>query len=172
MARYHINPETGNPNVCAAKVKCKLTSESGVAPPHYETQSEAKKAAEAKTKKTGQTKPKAPANTSDKTKTQAKKQSEKPVAVKAETKLFEAPVTSPVEAPVSVLPEVKTLEKVAPADEELRGPESLERAIKIARKLSISTAKRKQDVLVNFKKFQKNIPSRLRSIRSKVTKRS
>lgn len=181
MARYHINPETGNPNVCTAKVKCKFTSEDGVVPPHYETQSEAKKAAEAKAKKTSQAKPKAQAKIPN------KKQSEKPAVVKAETGSGKSAtlaammnernetklVAPPVEAPIAALPEAKTLENVVPTDDdELRGPESLERAIKIARKLSISAIKRKKILLVSLKKFQKNAPSRLRSIRSKITKRS
>jgi hypothetical protein len=46
MAKYHINPETGNANVCTAKVKCKFTSSDGVEPPHYGTKLDAQKAAE------------------------------------------------------------------------------------------------------------------------------
>jgi hypothetical protein len=140
MARYHINPQTGNPNVCTAKVKCKFTSEDGVIPPHYETQSEAEKAAEAQSKKRGQAKPKAQA------KTPVKKQSEKPAEVKFETKLptVETPVKALPKA-VEVLPEAKpshhTLENNASeAKYELRGSENLEKAIKFARKLDNSIA--------------------------------
>jgi hypothetical protein len=46
MAKFHINPETGNANVCTAKVKCKFTSDDGVEPPHYLTKQEAQLAAE------------------------------------------------------------------------------------------------------------------------------
>lgn len=46
MAKYHINPETGNANVCTAKIKCKFTSDEGVEPPHYSTKIEAQKASE------------------------------------------------------------------------------------------------------------------------------
>jgi hypothetical protein len=46
MAKFHINPETGNANVCTAKVKCKFTSDEGVEPPHYATKLDAQKAAE------------------------------------------------------------------------------------------------------------------------------
>lgn len=46
MAKYHINPETGNANVCTAKVKCKFTSDEGVEPPHYATKLDAQKASE------------------------------------------------------------------------------------------------------------------------------
>lgn len=46
MAKYHVNPETGNANVCTAKIKCKFTSDEGVEPPHYATKLDAQKAAE------------------------------------------------------------------------------------------------------------------------------
>ena len=46
MAKYHINPETGNANICTAKVKCKFTNSEGVEPPHYGTKLDAQKAAE------------------------------------------------------------------------------------------------------------------------------
>lgn len=46
MPKYHINPDTGNANVCTAKVKCKFTSEDGVEPPHYESKIDARAAAE------------------------------------------------------------------------------------------------------------------------------
>lgn len=38
---YHINPETGRPNLCRAKIKCRFKDQT-----HYETKAEAKKAAE------------------------------------------------------------------------------------------------------------------------------
>lgn len=44
MTSYHINPNTGNPNVCPDEAQCKFASEEGVNPPHFETQVEAKKA--------------------------------------------------------------------------------------------------------------------------------
>lgn len=46
MAKYHINPETGNANVCTAEIKCKFTSSEGVEPPHYGTKQDAQKASE------------------------------------------------------------------------------------------------------------------------------
>lgn len=46
MAKYHINPETGNANVCTATIKCKFTSDDGVEPPHYGTKQDAQKASE------------------------------------------------------------------------------------------------------------------------------
>jgi hypothetical protein len=140
MARYHINPQTGNPNVCTAKVKCKFTSEDGVIPAHYETQAEAEKAAEAQSKKTVQAKPKAQA------KIPAKKQSEKPAEVKAEAKL--PTVETPVKAlpkTVEVLPATQTLSNTLENNtsedkDELRVSENLEKAIKFARKLDNSIA--------------------------------
>lgn len=46
MSKYHINPETGNANICTATVKCKFTSDEGVEPPHYGSKVDAQKASE------------------------------------------------------------------------------------------------------------------------------
>lgn len=46
MTKFHINPNTGNPNVCPDKLQCKFTNEEGIVPPHYATKDEAKKAVE------------------------------------------------------------------------------------------------------------------------------
>jgi len=42
MAKYHLNPETGNPNLCRAKVKCRFGGESL----HYSSMEEARAAFE------------------------------------------------------------------------------------------------------------------------------
>lgn len=44
MTSYHINPNTGNPNICSDESQCKFASDEGTTPPHFETQVEAKKA--------------------------------------------------------------------------------------------------------------------------------
>lgn len=52
--KYHINPETGRPNQCSADENhkngrgCKYTSRGGIAPEHYPSKEEARKAYEAK----------------------------------------------------------------------------------------------------------------------------
>jgi hypothetical protein len=93
MTRYHINPNTGNPNICTGKVKCKFTSEEGVEPPHYETKIEAQKPTEKQI-----------------------------IATSSRT---------------------QALKKTYESDEELRGSENLEKAIKFARKLDNSIAQKR-----------------------------
>lgn len=44
MSKYHINPETGNPNLCRAKVKCRF----GLENEHYKTKEDAREAYELK----------------------------------------------------------------------------------------------------------------------------
>lgn len=43
MARYHINPETGRPNICRAKTPdaCKYAKD-GESVPHYDSKEEAR----------------------------------------------------------------------------------------------------------------------------------
>lgn len=45
---YHINPETGKPNICRATGKrgCKYKAENGAEPPHYATEQDAREAYE------------------------------------------------------------------------------------------------------------------------------
>lgn len=46
MAKYHINPKTGGPSICTAtKKECKYAT-NGETPPHYESETEARKAYE------------------------------------------------------------------------------------------------------------------------------
>jgi len=45
MTRYHVNPETGNPNICRAKIRCDFAVD-GQEPPHFDTKEAAKKHAE------------------------------------------------------------------------------------------------------------------------------
>lgn len=45
MAKYHINPETGRPNICNAVYRC-LFSVDGVPPEHYDSKAEARAAYE------------------------------------------------------------------------------------------------------------------------------
>jgi hypothetical protein len=46
MSKFHINPTTGNPNVCPNEWECKFANAEGIIPPHYATKDEAKKAVE------------------------------------------------------------------------------------------------------------------------------
>lgn len=41
MTRYHVNPETGRPNICRAKIRCDFTVD-GQEPPHFESKADAK----------------------------------------------------------------------------------------------------------------------------------
>lgn len=45
MARYHINPETGRPNLCSAKFQCRFAV-GGQEPEHYDSKDEARAAFE------------------------------------------------------------------------------------------------------------------------------
>lgn len=47
MTRYHVNPESGRPNICRAKIRCDFAVD-GQEPPHFETKAEAKSYAEEK----------------------------------------------------------------------------------------------------------------------------
>jgi len=47
MTRYHVNPESGRPNICKAQIKCDFAVD-GQEPPHFETKAEAKVYAETK----------------------------------------------------------------------------------------------------------------------------
>lgn len=39
--RYHVNPETGRPNICRAEIKCKFQEEGAPPIPHFDTKAEA-----------------------------------------------------------------------------------------------------------------------------------
>lgn len=41
MTRYHVNPETGRPNICRAKIRCDFAVD-GQEPPHFESKADAK----------------------------------------------------------------------------------------------------------------------------------
>ena len=153
MTRYHINPETGNPNVCAAKVKCKLAGSDGVVPPHYETKEAAIKAAEALAKK----------------KTKPKSESSKAAPKKPATLKKEKPAVDRVDAPFETKSEstassaVEKVEEVAESsvariatvlDDELRGSENLEKAIRLARKASIELELRKKTLATKLRKLR------------------
>jgi LmbE family N-acetylglucosaminyl deacetylase len=142
VTKYHINPETGNPNVCAAKVKCKLTSENGVTPPHYETKEAAIKAMEALTNK--KTKPK-----SDSSKAAPKK----PVTPKNE-KPAEAETASSAVEKVQEVAETSVARVATVLDDELRGSERLEKAIKAARKASIELELRKKTLATKIRRLR------------------
>lgn len=45
MTRYHVNPETGRPNICRAKIRCDFAVD-GQEPPHFESKADAKVYAE------------------------------------------------------------------------------------------------------------------------------
>lgn len=47
MTRYHVNPESGRPNICRAQIRCDFAVD-GQEPPHFETKAEAKVYAEEK----------------------------------------------------------------------------------------------------------------------------
>lgn len=155
MARYHINPETGNPNICTAKVKCKFTSEDGVTPPHYDSKSEAEKAAKAQSSEVISES----SNSVEEEVVEAAPEAREAVP---ETQVEVAPIAQSVE---------EAVEKVAPTDDELRGPENFEKAVKAARKTVIALAEREKAARVKFKKLKKKA-RKLKSIRSKIKKRS
>lgn len=164
MTKYHINPETGNPNVCAAKVKCKLAGSDGVVPPHYETKEAAIKAAEALAKK----------------KTKPKSESSKAAPKKPATLKKEKPAVDRVDAPSETKSEsiassaVEKVQEVAEAsvvrittalDDELRGSERLEKAIKVARKASIELELRKKTLATKLRRL------RNKALNSQLSKR-
>lgn len=153
MTRYHINPETGNPNVCTAKVKCKLAGSDGVVPPHYETKEAAIKAAEALAKK----------------KTKPKSESSKAAPKKPATLKKEKPAVDRVDAPfetksdstassdvekVEGVAEVSVARITTAMDDELRGSERLEKAIKVARKASIELELRKKTLARKLRRLR------------------
>lgn len=41
MTRYHVNPESGRPNICRAKIRCDFAVD-GQEPPHFESKADAK----------------------------------------------------------------------------------------------------------------------------------
>jgi len=45
MTRYHVNPESGRPNICKAKIKCDFAVD-GQEPPHFNNKEEARNYAE------------------------------------------------------------------------------------------------------------------------------
>lgn len=156
MTSYHINPKTGNPNICAANTKCKLASDDGVVPPHYESKSEAEKSVKAQSSEASE------AIAEDST-----------VTPEAETS--ETVETIPEAATLENLPEPRAVEKITPADDEPRGPESFEKVVKIARKTVIELVKKKRIARVKLKKLNKKIKKKarkLKSIRSRIKKHS
>lgn len=126
MTKFHINPNTGNPNVCPDEWECKFANAAGTIPPHYSTKDEAKKA--------------------------------------VEEQIFAA---------FSVPEESNDTSDGddTPADEELRGPESFEKAVEIARKTAITFAAKKEDALEGLKDLSAKAP-KLTAVRSKLKKRS
>lgn len=151
VTRYHINPETGNPNVCNAKVKCKLTSEDGVTPPHYETKEAAIKAKETLASK----KPKTESPKAAPKKPETPKK-EKPAIdrVDAPSETKSEPTASSAVEKVEENAEVSVARITSALDDELRGSERLEKVIKVARKASIELELRKKTLATKLRRLR------------------
>lgn len=138
MTKFHINPNTGNPNVCPDKMKCKFTSEEGIIPPHYATKDEAKKA--------------------------------------VEDQIFAAFSTTETSSSATQTSSDTSVPDDKPsADDEPRGPESFEKAVKVARKTVIELVRKKRIARVQLKKLKKKVKKKarkLKSIRSKLKTQS